>query len=171
MFTNLIPGVGQARLILAGVAVASLVGGVLYLRHHWISQGEASGRADVQARWDIEREEIARQRALQEAEARAKEEADRQAAKEVQDALQEKLDSADARARDLARRLYDYQARLSALQLSRPADPATGADSPTGVPEDGGAVGQLLEEHLAACARDAERLSGWQDWWGRVGVP
>jgi len=140
-----------------------------WFAYNWAyERGEATGRAEVQAEWDAENEEIARQRALQEATARAKEEADRKAAEEIQDALQEKLDSADARARDLARRLRQYQARACASTVPQDAGSAPLVDPAAGVPEDGGTAGQLLEEHLAACARDAERLSGWQDWWKRV---
>jgi len=47
--TSLIPGFSQAKLILAGVALASLIGGGLYLRHTWISQGEAAGNARAEA--------------------------------------------------------------------------------------------------------------------------
>ena len=151
--------------LLGALAVVGLLSWGAYSLY---SHGEAAGRAIVQKQWDDATSELARQRALQDAETRAKMERDSRIAKEIQDALQQKLDSADARGRDLARRLLDYQARIAALQLSRPADPATGADGTPGVPEDGGAVGQALEEHLAACGRDAERLAGWQEWWARV---
>lgn len=160
------------RLVGAGAALLALVAGVLFLRNHWISLGEASGRAEVQATLDHTLEEIARQSALQEATARAKEEADRQAALEIQNELESSLRDVTERADSLARRLRDYQSRDRARRLSEAAAAASGAGSAPGESSDSGeagtAVDLALEAHLGACARDAERLAGWQEWWGRV---
>lgn len=133
------------------------------------SAGEAAGAAQVRAEWDAEKRAIAAENARLEEEKVAKEKSDQAAAKEIQDALQQKLDSADSRARDLARRLSVYQARDRQRGLPADAGPASGPDSAAGEPGSDGAIGQATEEAFGACARDAERLAGWQEWWARVG--
>ena len=155
------------------LAAAVVVGGVLWLRSVWMESGEERGRAAVQALWDAEKAEAAE--ALREEEKRREEKRkkDEEAAKEVQRELEERVAESDARSADLARRLREWQAR-SCRGSAMPAAPgaAAGTGGAAGVPQDEGAAGTAvdlaLENHLAACGRDAERLAGWQDWWGRV---
>ena len=157
-----------SRWTLAGVVLIALSSGVLYYGHTQRVKGEAAGRAEVQARWDHSEAEKAAESARLAATARAKEDADKQSAKRIQDALQQKLDFADSRARDLARRLSAYQARSGQPSLPQAPGSAPVADPPAGVSPGSGAVEQAAESAFGACARDAERLAGWQEWWGAV---
>lgn len=154
------------------VLAAVLLGGYWWQARWHYSRGEAAGAAEVQQAWD--RDAAERQAALeayrQAVAAREAEQA--RIAQEQETALREQVQIADARGRDLARRLRDYEARERARRLSEAAAAAAGGAGAARIPEDSGdartAVEQALEEHLAACARDAERLSGWQNWWARV---
>lgn len=74
--------------------------------------------------------------------------------------LDAKLDAADRRGRELARRLRDTGAC--------PVSPGEGGGSSSG-PADApagksGDAGEALAEHLAACERDATRLGELQRW-------
>ncbi len=86
-------------------------------------------------------------------------------AKEIEDALQAKLDTATASARSLSERLRHYQTRRCPTAVPQTPSAAPVTDAGTGVPEDGGAVGEATDAHFAACARDAERLAKWQKWY------
>lgn len=159
----------------AGIALA-LAGAGWWLRHTGYVDGEAAGAAEVRQAWD---RDIAARQAATEAlrrAAAAREVEQARIAREQETALREQIQIADARGRDLARRLSAaYAANARERSLPGPADPAPGADAAGGVPGDGGAarraVDVALEEHLAACARDAERLEGWRQWWEAVSLP
>jgi hypothetical protein len=149
---------------------------LLLVAYKWgFHRGDHHGASQVQAAWD--RATAARNqevRALELA-ARKREAELAQAAARMEEDLRAQLDTADARGRDLARRLRLHQAtRPGGGCLPAPAEPPAGPDGTGGEPGDGGSPGtaadQALEEHLAACARDAERLDGWIAWWAS-GLP
>ena len=103
-------------------------------------------------------------------------EADRKVTEEVERGLQDKIAAADASARDLARRLRDAQRGRSGCAVSAASATAPIGAAPGGEPGDGAETERLVAEHFAACARDAEALNAWNDWWdgieaGRVAVP
>jgi hypothetical protein len=143
------------------IVVALLAGGAWALHHH----GVKAGRAEVQIQW-------AAAIAKATVEAVKKEEADAEHAKKLQDELVKKdglLAAATADGRSLAERLRNAQARAC---LPPAAGPAGGLGSAPGEPADGlpaqSAVDAAVEDHFAACARDAERLLGFQQWWKAV---
>lgn len=162
--------------VLAGTALVVLAigAGLWAVRSAGYRAGDADGRAAVQALWDAERR--LQQQQLDDARRAAadREARDRRIAQEHQDALQARADTADRNARDLARRLRDYQARPCPAgdPVPGPADAATGADpAPGGAGGDAAARGRIdaaVADVMAACARDAERLAGWQRWWTDV---
>lgn len=160
-----------SKFVLTRVLPALAVAGAIWWAYSWAyGRGEAAGAAQVQAAWDADRKAQDAATAALQAQARAREAADRKAAQEVQNALQERLVAADDLARDLARRLSAaYKANARQPSLPGPADPATGADSAPGVAPGDGALAAVTADVMAACARDSERLAGWQEWWGRVG--
>jgi len=147
--------------LLVALAIAGAIfrfGSVRY------AAGEAAGRAHVQALWD---DQQAAQAAAVEAQARAvaaQIEADREAARKVEDGLREKISAADAAGRSLSQRLRDYQARRCGSTV--PA--ATGdASQPAGTI--GGAardeeVERLSDSTWAACAKDGVRLDKIEEW-------
>jgi hypothetical protein len=94
--------------------------------------------------------------------------ADRETRQRVENELQTNLAAADARGRDLARRLRDYQARRCSRPVPAASGPAVELAGAAGEPGDGEAVERAAAEHFAACSRDAERLAGWQGWWREV---
>ena len=145
------------------LGLLGLIAGLWWFGH---SRYEA-GQADVRAEWDAAI-------VVAQIEADKKEAADAEVAKAMQDELVRRgglLDAATARGRTLAGRLRNYQASRC---LPQAADPAAGPAPAPGVPGDpagpGTAVELALDNHLSACERDAERLSGWQRWWGEVGA-
>jgi hypothetical protein len=83
--------------------------------------------------------------------------------------LAPKLASADARARDLSKRLSEYFASDASRALSilaetaRSTAGASGDGINTGNANDG--VGEAIGNHLAACSRDGVRLNGWREWY------
>lgn len=89
---------------------------------------------------------------------------DRAISTRVEHELQTNLGTADARARDLARRLHDSEARRCGSAVPTTPDATGRAAVAGGEPGDGGAV----EDHFAACARDAARLDAWREWWAGV---
>ena len=110
--------------------------------------------------------------ALREAEgkAAAKEAEDRATAERIENELQTQLAAADARGRDLARRLLDATRKTcpGAITVSQPAGAAGQPAQAGGEPGDPGGVGEAIAAHLAACESDATRLAGWQAWWAGV---
>lgn len=85
-------------------------------------------------------------------------------------ALKASLAQSDARGRDLARRLWDAAAQVSACRSTASGPASTAADpaGASGEPFDSEGVGGRLASHLAACERDATRLDGWREWWSGV---
>ena len=121
-----------------------------------------AGQADVRAEWD-------RAIIIAQEQADKKEAADAAIAKAMQDELTRvggSLDAATARGRTLAARLSEALRRACVPETP---GAAPGADDPTGESGDGGAIERALGSHVEACARDAERLGSWQEWWKEVG--
>lgn len=94
--------------------------------------------------------------------------ADRETRQRVENELQINLAAADARGRDLARRLRDYQARRCSSPVPAAAGPAVELAGAAGEPGRDGAVEGAVADLMSACAADAERLAGWQGWWREV---
>ena len=92
----------------------------------------------------------------------------RQIAEDHEHALQTRLASADATGRGLAERLRQYQVRRCGSAVPAAAGAPAEPPGAAGEPADGDEVDRRTAEHLAACSRDAERLAGWQRWWGQV---
>ena len=154
--------------IWAGAGLALLLaGGLWWVHHDGYRKGWERGSAEVRSQWaqDTDRREKARQRAAE----AARLELDRQRAvtEEVERGLSAKLAAADARGRDLAGRLRDA---LSAgtCPVSAAGVAAGAIDRAGGEPSDQAAIGAALADHLAACERDAQRLTDLQSWVERV---
>lgn len=159
------------RRLVAVVMVAIFALAALgWFGHSRYAAGEAAGRAHVQKAWDAAAEA---QRAAYEAAAAnaAKTEADqRRAAEEIENGLREQIQTADAGARDLARRLRDWQARARGCALPGTAPTAGQPDRPGGSADNDATVERLVEDTYAACSRDAARLDAWQKWAADVGL-
>jgi hypothetical protein len=135
-----------------GVGLALALAGLGWLGYRSAYQGGyRAAEAVVRAEWRLERAKAAEAAR----EALAREYARHQ---EVERGLQEMLDVADRRGRNLARRLRNA---LSAGPGACPAAPAP--DGPAGEPGDVGEVGAALADHLAACERDAVRFAELQN--------
>ena len=133
------------------VALAGIVGGIWYFGHVRYTAGYDKSQAEVAA-------EVAKATAET---ARIEEERVKLSAR-IENELQPKLAKADADARDLARRLR-IATRRSALPEA-PGGPS-GPDAPGGESTD---LGSLEESHFAACAKDAERLNGWIEFYSSI---
>jgi hypothetical protein len=123
----------------------------------WEQRGNISER-------DIARLELAHAQAIvAEQKARADMvEAQRRINEEIVAGYVARIGDTDRTARDLARRLRD------ALGRGCPgvpgAGPAGSADAPGEEPGNGEALGRVVEDHIAACAADAEQLTALQEW-------
>jgi len=154
---------------IAGVlAIIALLGAV---RHNGYNSGYDKGATTIQAQWDKDKrlQEAAIQRARDDAQ-KVKEQNEK-LAKEIENVLRPAIDAATADGLGLSERLRNYQARFASC--SRNLSAATGAASGTaqpaaGEPDNSSAVGEAADQHFAACARDAARLKGWQDWYAAV---
>jgi len=136
-----------------GIGLALALAGLGWLGYRTAYQGGyRAAEATVRAEWHLERAKAAEAAR----EALAREYARHQ---EVERGLSERLDAADRRGRDLARRLRDALA-ASGLPSACPNAPAL--DDPAGEPQDAGEVGAALADHLAACERDAARFAELQ---------
>ena len=136
------------------LALAALVGGVLFYGHSRYNAGQADVRAEVAeqvakatvetARIEAERDQISRK---------------------LENDILPRLQDATDRANSLAGRLRQHS-------HSRPMPQAPGAaPSPSGEarePSGDGGVEQATERVFESCARDAERLKGWQDWYSAI---
>ncbi len=100
------------------------------------------------------------------AESRAAE--DRAIAERIEHDLQTRLAAADARGRDLARRLRDATACPGAGAVPGATGAAGGPAGAGAQSGDGGAVERATEDHFVACALDAAVLTAWQEWWRAV---
>ncbi len=94
--------------------------------------------------------------------------ADQQAQAEIKDQYEQRIATANASNADLASRLYKYEAGLSTGQV--PAIPSApgGTGTTPGEPAGYAILNQAIADSISACQRDAIRLQGWQDWYGKV---
>ena len=161
----MIPFVPRTYLAL-GAAAALAIGGI------WVyGKGYAAGGAKIQAEWDQDR--AIRERLHLEALRRSQDLLDeaRRITHETEQNLTARLAAADARGRDLARRLRDALATPEACPLPPVGGTPGTADGAGGKPADPAEVGAALADHLAACERDAQRLTELQGWVERVRNP
>lgn len=137
-----------------GVALAAalLVGG-WFAYNRAYNAGYGAGQSAVRAEWAE-----ANRKAIEAAGEALRQELNRR--EEIERGLQTKLDSADRRGRDLARRLRNALAADCPLPQT-PATPGE-ADGTGGVAADPRAIDEALIAHLGACERDATRLSELQ---------
>lgn len=122
--------------------------------------GYKAGTAAVEARWGaarVEAEKAATAALLASQQAYERDMVRRDG---VERGLQTKLAGSDARANSLARRLR--YALGSACPLPQTDTPAPVPDDSPGESGDEGAVEEALTAHLAACERDATRLTELQ---------
>lgn len=91
--------------------------------------------------------------------------ADRAASERAEHELQARLKTADAGARDLARRLLNDQVCWRRLEAASAAGAATEPAGARGESSRDARVRQATEDAFAACRRDAERLDAWREWW------
>ena len=119
--------------------------------HH---AGYEAGAAAVKAEWSADRQRAA-EAATQSMTVALKRR------DEVERGLEERLDAADRRGRELARRLRDS----AASTMPAGACSATGSiNEPAGEPGHQAEIGSALGDHLAACERDSQRLDELQRW-------
>jgi len=136
-----------------GAALALALAALGWAGHRSAYQGgHEAGSAAVRAEWHLERAKAAE--AAREAEALIY-----ARHQEVERGLSEKLDAADRRGRELARRLRDARATPGVPAACPGAAPVDGA---AGEPGDARAIDEALINHLKACERDAERLAELQ---------
>jgi hypothetical protein len=136
-----------------GVGLALALAGLGWLGYRTAYQsGYEAAEAAVRSEWHLERARAAE--AAREAEARLY-----ARHQEVERGLTQKLDAADRRGRDLARRLRDA---LAAPGVPGACPDAPAPDGPAGEPGDAGGLGAALADHLAACERDAARFAELQ---------
>ena len=135
----------------AGLALALAALGWVGYRTAYQSGYEAAGAA-VRAEWYAERAKAAEA-------ATAALRAETAKHQEVERGLTDKLDAADRRGRDLARRLRDA---LAAPGVPAACPGAAAPDGPAGEPGDARAIDEAFIAHLGACERDAERLAELQ---------
>lgn len=150
------------RRVLAPVAAILAAG--WYYGH---TRYEAGQRA-VQALWDADKAVAAQtviERARQNEQKRL---ADEAVARKVQDDLQDRITAGDARNRDLARRLHDYEARRCGGTVPGAAGAAAGTDAAGRESGSDQGIGAAVAAVTEACRHDAERLTGWQEWWRGV---
>jgi hypothetical protein len=147
--------------LFAVIAVAA----VSWFSHARYAAGERHGRQAVQNDWDAENTRELREATEAAEQAATTERENARVAKEIQDAIQEKLDAASADARSLSERVRYYQSKRCPRPVPQVAGAPAQPDPASGVPEDGGAVGEATDAHYAACARDATRLGQWQVWY------
>ncbi len=156
---------------LAGLAVLlAIVAGIIGYGHSRYAAGEAAGKAHVKKAWDAAA--LAQRTAYAEAAAAAaqKEADQRKAAEEIEHDLRTKLSAADAGGRSLARRLHDYQASARGCPVPGAAPSAGQPAGSGGEPARAAAIGRASEDAFATCARDAERLNGYDAWAKSVGL-
>ncbi len=139
--------------IYLGVGLALALAGLGWFGYRTAYQGGyEAAEAAVRSEWHLERARAAE--AAREAEALIY-----ARHQEVERGLSQKLDAADRRGRDLARRLRDS---LAAPGVPQACADAPAPDGPAGEPGDAGGIGEALADHLAACERDAARFAELQ---------
>ena len=141
----------------AAVAVALLAAGWLGYRAAYRA-GHEAGSAAVRADWAEARvkDAEAHTQALRASHEAYRREIERREG--VERDLDAKLDAADRRGRELARRLRAQACPVPSHDTTGPADGASGESS------DEGDAGAALAAHLGACERDAARLGELQRW-------
>ncbi len=136
-----------------GAGLALALGALGWVGYRTAYQGgHEAGSAAVRAEWHLERAKAAE--AAREAEALIY-----ARHQEVERGLSERLDAADRRGRELARRLRDARA---APGVPAACPGAAAADVAPGEPGDARAIDEAFIAHLGACERDAERLAELQ---------
>ena len=136
------------------IALVAIVGGVWSFGHNRYEAGQEAARAEMAA--DVAR--AAAETARIDAE-RAR------LADRIEHDLQPKLKDATDRANSLSSRLWAYTRSRPLPQAPGTAPEPSGS---TGESADGDPVGEALTAHLGACARDATRLAGWQEWYAGI---
>lgn len=136
-----------------GAALALALAALGWAGHRSAYQsGHEAGSAAVRAEWYLERAKAAEVAREAEALIYARHQ-------EVERGLSERLDAADRRGRELARRLRDARA---APGVPAACPGAAAADVAPGEPGDARAIDEAFIAHLGACERDAERLAELQ---------
>jgi len=142
------------KLLLGGIALAimTMIGGYVWGR--WDGRAVWKGKLDVQvAIWKGKYDAQVAETARMDRQWKAK-------AEETERELQGKLDSATAAADDLVVSLRHYRARRCPVPAVASGTAVT--DDASGITADSDPVEAALDDHLRACARDAERLTLWQ---------
>lgn len=155
------------------VAVVALMGWRVQTWHDGYLRAEATEKALATSRKKLRQctaSQTAAALAYEEAVRRAESvaAADRVTTERNERELQTKLAAADAGARDLARRLRDYQAGRCGRAVPLASVAPTELAGTAGEPGDAEVVERAAAEHFAACGRDSARLAGWITWWGEV---
>jgi hypothetical protein len=155
------------RLWLYGGALVTLTAGLWGIHRHGYTTGYEAGSAAIVAAWDADN--ALREKTRQRAQAAAEEELRRQRAinQDIEKNLTARLDAADSRGRDLARRLRDALT-AGTCPLPQPGNAASPADGTSEEPDNQATLGAALADHLAACESDAQRLTDLQTWVGRI---
>jgi len=155
------------RLWLYGGVLVAVAAGLWGIHRHGYTTGYEAGSAAIVAAWEADNT------LREKARLRAKEAADvllntqRKITQELEQNLTARLDAADARGRDLARRLRDALT-AGTCPLPQPGDATSQADGASEEPDNQATLGAALADHLAACESDAQRLTDLQTWVGRI---
>jgi hypothetical protein len=163
-------GVVPWRLWLYGGALVAVATGLWGIHRHGHTTGYEAGSAAIVAAWNADNtlREKARLRAKEAADVLLNEQ--RKITQELEQNLTARLDAADARGRDLARRLRDALT-AGTCPLPQPGNAAGSADGAGEEPDNQATLGAALADHLAACEHDAQRLTDLQTWVGRINRP
>lgn len=143
----------MTRIWLGVALAAALLGGGWLAYNRAYNAGLEAGQSAVRAEWAE-----ANRKAIEAAGEALRQELNRR--EEIERGLQTKLDAADRRGADLARRLRNALAADCPVSQA-PATPGETDGSPR-VPADAGAIDEALIAHLGACERDATRLGELQ---------
>ena len=143
----------MTRIWLGVALAAALLGGGWLAYNRAYNAGLEAGQSAVRAEWAE-----ANRKAIEAAGEALRQELKRR--EEIERGLQTKLDAADRRGADLARRLRNALAADCPLPKT-PATPGE-ADGTGGVAADPRAIDEALIAHLGACEQDATRLSELQ---------
>ena len=143
---------------------------VLLLGSGWLSyqtayrKGWEGGRAEITAQWA--NDAAKREKAHSEALAAAQEELRWRLSirDEVERGLSDRLAAADTRGRALADRLRDALGAPRSCPVPGTGGTAARVDGTGRESGNPPAIGAALAAHIAACERDAQRLTELQDW-------
>lgn len=143
---------------LGGALIVVLVLGGIYLK------GRSDGKAVVQAELDAQRATWQGQFDRQAAETARIEEARDQLKWRIERELEPRLAAATDRGATLAERLRQHTSRRVCALSEAAGGPAL-PDGASGIAADSGGVDEAVEQHFAACSRDAERLTTFQEFY------